>query len=127
MENTILEGIFLPWWKGLLYIIVLTLSIITVRFSIKFDLNEWLKIRRESKLLAQIYKRAGQCSHGWTLYPDSPFSRCVRCQAWIASSILTAALAYNAVKPIILSTHPGIVVSGQGEMVIVDNYIGAGS
>ena len=48
MEGEFLETLFLPWWKGLVYIFALTLSIAAIRVTVKFDLNAWLKRRDEA-------------------------------------------------------------------------------
>ena len=37
MESEFLETLFLPWWKGLVYIFAITLAIVTIRVTIKLD------------------------------------------------------------------------------------------
>ncbi len=46
METSVVEAIFLPWWKILLYMLGLVLAVVTIRISIKFDMNTWLENRR---------------------------------------------------------------------------------
>ena len=127
MESTILESLFLPWWKGLLYILALTVSAVTIRLTINFDLNEFLKRRRQIQLTNAMGKLADKCRHAWTLYPDGPYSHCALCQAWIATSFLLAMQEHADVKPVIFEIHPGVVVSQKGEYIVVNDYIGGKS
>ena len=129
MDCSLLDALFVPWWKPVLFIpataLSLALSVVAVRFTISFDLNAWLRKREESRFNAEALKRAEQCMHAWTLYPSSPYSQCASCQAWIPTSILVAARALSDIKPIILAEHPGVVVSHEGPMVVVRSYTGA--
>ena len=124
MENTILEAFFIPWWKGLLYVLAITLSAVVIRVSINFDLNEWLKSRETAKYMNEIKKRAERCRHAWTLYRSSPFSSCANCQAWISTSTLLAAMQYGDIKPIIFAEQYGVVAKHKGGMIVVNDYIG---
>ena len=52
MDNSIVGALILPWWKMILYILALALAIVTVRISVKFDVNAWLqsgKIAKDNK------------------------------------------------------------------------------
>ena len=125
MDGNFLETLFLPWWKGLVYIFALTLSVVAIRVTIRFDLNAWLKRRDSAKRFAAIMKHAKTCRHAWTLYPSSPFSPCAKCQAWISTSILVVARQFGEVKPIILAERPRVVANPQKGEVFTDSYIGA--
>ena len=124
MDSTLVEALLLPWWKVPVYICTITLSVVAVRISIKFDLNAWLKRRRHSQLLSKIGKRSEQCRHGWNLYTNAPYSQCASCQAWIATSVLLAARAIGDSKLIILAAYPGAIPVQKGEFIVVQNYVG---
>ena len=124
MESEFLEALFLPWWKGLVYIFALTLSVVAIRVTIKLDLNAWLKRRDVAKRLATMKKLAETCRHAWTLYPSSPFSRCTLCQAWISTSILLVAREIMDEGPIILAEQQGVVATPQEGHIVVDSYMG---
>ena len=90
METAVLEALFLPWWKIVLYIGALAVAIITIRFTISFNINFWLESRRAAKAIKERRKRARSCRHFWTLYHSSQYSRCNRCAAFIATTTLLA-------------------------------------
>lgn len=127
MEGEFLEALFLPWWKGLVYIFAITLSIVTIRVTIKLDLNAWLKRRDEAKRLAERKESVITCRHAWTLYSISPFSQCSFCQAWISTPILLAARQLlTEDEPLILAENPTAVVTLPKGGFVVDNYRGVG-
>ena len=125
MENSVVEALILPWWKIPVYIVTVTLGIITIRISVKFDMNTWLEARRESKELRGREKASRKCPHIWTLYPTSPYSRCDNCLILISTSILALARSSLGPKPAISGQLPGIFMKpGKNEMVTSD-YMGA--
>ena len=69
-------------------VLAIVVGIIAVRVTIRFDLNAWLRDRREAKILKSKMKLAKQCDHMWTLYHASPYSRCNLCLAYIATTTL---------------------------------------
>ena len=89
METTILEALFLPWWKILAYIGATALAAIVIRITVKFNANTWLESRRNTKSINEWRKRAEACRHVWTLYPQSHYSVCNKCEALIATSTLS--------------------------------------
>ncbi len=127
MDSSLAETLFVPWWKVILYGLAIAISIVAIRVSIKFDLNEWLNRRREGRLLKERHKIVDQCRHGWTLYPSSPFSTCNGCQAWISTPILLTARQLGDVKPMILAEYQGAVLRSKGGPkgpIVVNDYIG---
>ena len=125
METSVLEIILIPWWKFPIYIATATIGIIAIRISIKFDVNAWLKVRKESKELNDREKASIKCLHIWTLYTDSPHSRCDKCLVLISTSILFFARAYLDPKPVISGQIIGMMIKpGQNELQ-TSNYIGA--
>ena len=124
MESSITEILLVPWWKMVVYILVLAFSIVAVRVTFQLDLNAYLITRRKNKLKNEQLKRSRQCRHAWTLFPDSHFSSCANCHGWITTAILQAARNIADVRPIILAERPGVTIEHQGELVIVDDYIG---
>ena len=124
METSIAEAVLLPWWKPVVYIVVATLGIIAIRISVKFDVNAWLKDRKEAKELKDREKASRKCQHIWTLYPNNPYSRCDNCLILISTSILLFARAYSETKPVISGELHGIMMKpGRNEMV-TSNYVG---
>ena len=43
------EELLVPWWKIPVYVLVATFSVVAIRFTVKLDMNEWLKQRRKIK------------------------------------------------------------------------------
>lgn len=124
METSVLETILIPWWKFPIYIATATIGIIAIRISIKFDVNAWLKMRKESKELNDRKKASIKCRHIWTLYTDSPYSRCDKCLVLISTSILFTARAYHDPKLVISAQIMGMMIKpGQNELQ-TSNYIG---
>ena len=125
MESSIAEAVLLPWWKIVIYIASLVLAVITIKVTITFDLNVWLKERKEAKELREREKASRKCAHIWTLYPNNPYSRCDRCLILISTSILLTARAVLEPKPVISGELHGIIMKpGKNEMVTSD-YVGA--
>ena len=125
METSIAEAVLLPWWKPVVYIVVATLGIITIRISIKFDVNTWMQSRNEKQSAKRRLKRSKQCPHLWTLYHSSPYSKCDNCQSLISTSILLTALEFPDSKPIISCEAYGYVVKPGTNQVITGDYVGA--
>ena len=115
----------LPWWKILLYILGTALAVITIRISIKFDLNTWLQSRRTDKEIKERVKRSEECPHLWTLYRLSPYSSCNMCLSWIATSTLLAASQLAGYKHVIAGESSNLLVHPEPNAVIVSNPIGA--
>lgn len=125
METSVLETILIPWWKFPIYIAIATIGMVVIRISIKFDVNAWLKTRKESKELNDRKKASIKCRHIWTLYADSPHSRCNKCLVLISTSTLFTARAYLDPKPVISGQITGRMINpGQNELQTSD-YIGA--
>ena len=127
MDNSIVGALILPWWKMILYILALALAIVTVRISVKFDVNAWLQSGKIAKDNKRRVVDADNCPHLWTVYHSSPYSRCNLCQAWIATSTLLLARVYFEPKPIIAGESYSLLVSPQPNEVVVGDYIGAKS
>ena len=49
MESSIAEAVLLPWWKIVIYIVSLVLAVITIKVTVTFNLNDWLRGRKEAK------------------------------------------------------------------------------
>ena len=125
MESSIAETVLLPWWKIVIYIASLVLAVITIRVTITFDINSWLKERKEAKELRDRDKASRNCQHIWTLYPNSPYSRCDNCLILISTGILITARTYLPHKPVISGELAGMLMKpGRNEMVTT-NYLGA--
>ena len=71
---------------GAVFLIASAISILKV--AVKFDLNRWLELRTERRMLDAQIERASKCKHLWELYSDSPYSRCAGCDALVATSLL---------------------------------------
>ena len=125
METSIVEALLLPWWKILLYIVITTIGIITIRITVKFDINTWLQERKEAKALEDRDKASRKCQHLWTLYTHSPYSRCDKCLVLISTSILNFAREHSNTKPLISGIANGIVMTPGKNEIVIDNYIGA--
>ena len=125
METSIMETILIPWWKPLIYLAAITLCVITIRISIKFDLNTWLKARKKSKELKHREKIIRNCQHIWTLYTHSPYSICERCRVLISTSILLIAMESLDPKLVILGYVPMMAIKPRQNRLITSDYIGA--
>ena len=123
MDSAVLEAILLPWWKLVIYMATVTLGIIAVRISIKFDVNKWLKTRNEAKRIKDREKASRNCKHIWTLYTNSPYSRCDNCLVLISTSILVAARAGLNPKPVI-SGHTSLLMTPGADELVTSGYIG---
>ena len=129
LDSELIEQLLLPWWKGVVYILVIAFSAVASAVAIKitftFNLNEWMERKAEERTTREVRKRAMDCAHSWTLYPSSPYSQCVSCQSWISTSILMVAREYGvSPAPRILAEFPGAVVQPRRGMVVVSNYMG---
>ena len=125
MESSIAEAVLLPWWKIVIYIASLVLAVITIKITITFNLNDWLKERKEAKELKDRQKASRKCQHIWTLYPNSPYSRCDDCLVLISTGILITARTYLDPKPVVSGELAGMLMKpGRNEMVTT-NYLGA--
>ena len=122
VDASLLEGLFLPWWKIVAYVIVLAVLIMSIR--VKFDVNKWLSFRSDQKLAKQRRKAAVRCVHAWTLYPDSQYSLCNRCAALIATATL------NRVQDVVGVNIEGVrcrmEVRARRGHIVVTNPIGKG-
>ena len=125
MENSLIESLILPWWKIPVYILTVALGTIAIRVSVKFDINAWLKTRKESKELRDRGKASERCPHIWTLYPHSPYSRCDRCLVLISTSLLTAARAHGNPRPVISGQMVELLMKPGENDIITVNYMGA--
>lgn len=125
METSITEALVLPWWKPAVYIVITTLGIIAIRISVKFDVNAWMKDRKEAQRLKARQKASSKCQHIWTLYPSSPYSRCDKCLTLISTSILLSASAYLETKPVISGELHGMMVKPGKNELVTFNYDGA--
>ena len=121
MENSIAEAILTPWWKIPIYIVV---TILTIRFTAKFDINAWLKARSEAKKRKTRQKNAEACLHVWTLFSSNPYSRCDKCLVLISTSILLTARAYGDPKPIITGEAPAMFMNHAAGELVTHDYIG---
>ena len=88
VESEIVREVFSPWWKILLYMLGVALSVASIRVVFRFDVNTWLETRRKDKLRRDQQKAIEQCRHAWNLYPRSPHSVCSKCYVLISTSIL---------------------------------------
>ena len=125
MENSLIEALLLPWWKPVIYMVTVTLGAITFKISVKFDINTWLKERKESKELRDREKASRKCSHIWTLYTHSPYSRCDKCLILISSSILNLARVYSSTKPLISGIANGVLMKPGTKEIVTSDYIGS--
>ena len=124
MEFGIVEELLKPWWKIVVYIVASALAIVSIRLSLTLDLNALLKERRVIRAARETEKRVAECGHVWTLYPNSPYSQCNLCTAFIFTSTLVYAVEHLANKPLIVGVDPGTVIRvGEGSIVATD-YIG---
>ena len=124
MDTTIIESLLSPWWKVLLYMVILIVGSIAIRISFTLDVNEWLKDRRSAKQLKNIEKASRKCRHSWTLYHRSPISQCNSCLVAISTSILLIARELADIKPLIFAESYDIVPKFPGGYPITSDYIG---
>ena len=124
MESSIWEAVFLPWWKGLIYMVSLVLSVIAVKVTITFDLSDWLKERKKAKELSERKRVVSKCAHIWTVYSVSPYSRCDRCMALASTTLLLNAKHFEH-KPVI-SGYAQIFMKPGANEIFTDDYLGAG-
>lgn len=124
METSVAEALLLPWWKIVIYILVAAIGIVTIRIGVKFDINTWLKERKEAKILKDREKASMQCQHLWTLYPNSPYSRCDKCLILISTSILNFAKMYSNPKPVISGIASGFLMKPGTNELVTSDYIG---
>ena len=111
MDPALLNDLISPWWRPMVLLAVTVVSVaiavIAVRVTVSFDLNEWLRDRRDAKVRKTKMKLAKRCEHVWTLCHASMYSRCNLCLAFIPTTTLLATLddpqvsiagqSYNAV------------------------------
>lgn len=124
METSIAEAVLLPWWKIIIYIASLVLAVVTIKITITFNLNEWLKTLREAKELRDRQKASRKCQHIWTLYTGSPYSRCDNCLILISTGILLTARAYLDPKPVISGELHGMLMKPGKNEITTTNYVG---
>lgn len=117
METSVAESIFLPWWKILVYVTAVVIATVAIRITVKFDLNAFLKDRREDKKLSERKRDIEKCAHIWTLYTNSPYSRCDRCLCLISTSILLS-LRQSSAPPVISATSNIFMTPGKDEFYI---------
>ena len=122
METTILEALFLPWWKILAYIGATALAAIAIRITVKFDANTWLENKRSANAIKESRKRATVCRHVWTLYTHSQYSVCNQCEALIATSTLL--LFRNDREVLIAGQVSGMQIIGKEGSILVDSPYG---
>ena len=125
MESSIAEAVLLPWWKIVIYIVSLVLAVITIKVTVTFNLNDWLRGRKEAKDLRERRKVIGECPHVWTLYADNPYSRCDLCLALISTSLLMFARERGNPPPAISGELHGIMMKPGRNEIVIRNYIGA--
>ena len=124
MDSEVAEALLLPWWKIVIYVIIVAIAVVSIRITVKFDWNAWAERREKNKQSAALVAAAKSCKHGWTLYPSSPYSRCGICMAVIDTALLMTAMnASTQPKPLILATQHGVVLT-PGKSIVVTNYIG---
>ena len=124
MEAFTIEAYLLPWWKLIVWLLVLAALFVSIRIAIRFDLNEWLEFRRRAKKEKDRLKAADNCSHAWTLYHRSPYSECNNCLAIIATSTLLAAIQLSDVRPIVFGENRDLRIEPVKGCVVVSDFIG---
>ena len=126
MDPAILNELFSPWWRPIVAIattvFIVVVGIIAVRFTVKFDLNVWLRDRRDAKALKERKKRVDGCGHVWTLYRFSQFSQCNFCLAYIATSSLV--VFYDSPAVSIAGEDWDLLLNPPAGSIIVANPIG---
>ena len=125
MEPSIVEAIFLPWWRSLVYLFALVIGTIAIRITVNFDLNTYLQERKEEKYDQARLKAIEECGHVWTLYWNSPYSRCDRCLCLISTSVLNLMLSESVSGPRpFISGHSSLLMTPGAKEVVVGNYVG---
>ena len=127
METSIIEALVLPWWKIVIYVALSVIAVITVKFTVTFDLNTWLKERRETKKLKESEQIVSECAHIWTLYICSPYSRCDKCLVLISTAILLFAREHLETKPLVLGRTDLFMKPGSNEIGISSINRGKGA
>lgn len=115
----------LPWWKIVIYMASFVLAVITIKVTITFNLNDWLRGRKEAKDLKERGKVIGECPHVWTLYADNPYSRCDLCLVLISTSLLLVAIERGDPLPLISGELRGMIMKPGRKEIVTRNYIGA--
>ena len=110
-----------PWWKLVIYLMLIVVGLFSFKVRINFDANKWLQKRAESKELKQWRKRASNCSHVWTYYPYSVYSQCNFCQVYILTGTLAYAQKNLDEKPRIAATsYQARLTPNPGEPVALE-------
>ena len=126
MDTSTVETILSAWWQICAIILALAIAIITIRITVKFDINAWMKARREAKAQKERRKKAENCLHAWTLYTHNPVSRCGKCMVLIDTAILLSAKTYLNPKPVILAEAPFMTMTTAAGELVTSDYIGHG-
>ena len=124
MDSNMLEEILLPWWKILSYMAALIATAVAIKVVIKFDVNLWFKDLREGRRRRDSVKRAEQCGHVWTLYPQCVYLQCNMCLAFIFTSTLLFAMTHFDIKPLIVGKANDIMITPGERDIIATDYIG---
>ena len=122
MDAPILQVVFVHWWKILLYIITLTLAIVSVRFVFSLDLNAWQEARRRDRSRRERRKIVEGCRHAWVISLRSPFSRCSKCQCLISTAILLRVGGNSSC--VILTEDHHWSITGDEDNLITSDWIG---
>ena len=123
MEPSLVETIFLPWWRSLVYFFSLVVGMVAIKIVINFDLNAFLRECKEEKYFEDRLKASQECGHVWTLYVNSPYSRCDRCLSLISTSVLNLMKAVDGPRPFI-SGYISLLMTPGAKEVYVEDYIG---
>ena len=86
--DAIIEVAFVPWWKGIAWLLAIAVTVVSVRIGFTFDLNVWLTARQARTNAKRLAKNAQQCKHVWIRYPYSPFAICGKCRSGIECLVL---------------------------------------
>ncbi len=110
MEGTILETLFLPWWRGILSFLALGVGlgipIVACKININFDVNAWSKTRQERKDKDRHLKLVEKCKrHLWEMNTPGPYSRCIRCLGVILTAELALAEQIGPPTPTIVNRN----------------------
>ena len=88
LEDVTWQTYLLPWWKPLVYVFAGIFTLVTIKVGLTFNINTWLQDRRKRKLEDRLEQAVAECGHVWTLYPNSDFSQCNLCTAYIKTATL---------------------------------------
>ena len=128
MEAFTIEAYLLPWWKFILYLFSVVVSIlllvVAVRIVVKFDINKWMDSREVARQRKEGLKHARNCAHAWTLYHASPYSQCNNCLALIATSTLLSFQNWSAPRPLILGESYGFMINASEGSIVVSDFVG---